>query len=238
MTDTNAFFRFIWRANALMIFFAALALGLGLLVTVVGNFILWPNDRGMPAPPPAEGAGTTPDTKPATIAVGPITRAEGAIYQFSLLRRSAERNAGVSLSDIKGYREATTVNVIFFDAASGALRRLFPNDDGVVVEQVEAIEIGSRSNVRARLFGYVRADTDRDGRLTRSDERRYLVTKPDGSGAVTVAENVESLDLMPIASGARTLSFFARKGDQVRYGEIDLESFATGAGREVEIRKP
>lgn len=242
MTDSHPFFRFVWRANALLI--------LGLAV-VVGSFVGYQMarevlrsravyrapDRGLETPlPTAERPPSAPPQE--VLHVGQFSRADGPIFHAPLYA-GRPGDAYKYISSVKGGGSERIRNIMIFDSRTGAVTRLFPDDKGRILDEdviSRAPDERSRSRSLARVFVYVAADTNGDGRLDTGDRQRIYVTKPDGSAPLLLAEDVDRYGPVSASdNSSMTHAFFLRRGGELTYGEFDLEAFRPGRSTPVTV---
>lgn len=241
MTDSNPFFRFVWRVNALVILATALVAALALASFVAFNIGSVLRELGIPdefepAPRSADPRSPAPALPP-QIRIGSF-QAAGPVY-YAPLYRGLDRGGMTFGSSSGSNYDASALNLVFFNPATNEVRRLLPDEKGLITQQIalrDGAELSGR--IRALLLTYVAADTDGDGRVSESDRKRILLARPDGSATVTLADGVDALDTTWRADGASTLRFFTRIGDEVRYGEVDLDSFAVAPEKTVSLPKP
>lgn len=242
MTDSNPFFRFVWRVNALLIFGLALVVGL-FVAYQLGRDLLRSRvayrapDRGLETPLPApEGA---PDTAPREVLhVGMFTQADGAIYVAPVFV-GAPGDGYKNVSSVKGASERVR-NIVLFDSTTGAVSRLFPDDKGRVLDEdviVRSRHDWPRSRTMARIYVHVATDTNGDGRLDWRDRQRIVITQPDGSRPTVLVDDVDRYGLATTPDGQETkLSYFVRRDGELLFGEFDLETFE--AGRTTPVKVP
>lgn len=234
MTDSHPFFRFVWRINALLI--------LGVAV-VVGAFVAYETARqalrsrsvyrapagGLETPlPTAERPPTAPPQE--VLHVGQFTRADGPIFHAPLYA-GRPGDAYKSISSMKGGGERIR-NIMIFDSRTGAVTQLFPDDKGRILDE-EVVSRrrgeGLQNGTLARVYAYATEDTNGDGRLDSGDRHRIVVTKPDGSNPVVIAENVDRYGAASAdRAGDTILAYFLRRGPELTYGEFDLDAFKPG----------
>ncbi|TDR89642.1 hypothetical protein [Enterovirga rhinocerotis] len=241
MTDSNVFFRLVWRVNALLILGVALA-----VCALVGSQLArdlsrgWTASRGPDrgiATPATVPAGRAAEAPPEVLHVGRFARADGPILYAPLYLGRPGDIAKYASGPKQG---AQTRNIVFFDSRDGALRRLLPDDAGRILDQttIARREPGEDSRPVARLYVHVPADSSGDGVLDHRDLQRILVTRPDGSGQVVLAEGVDHFVTVEAGSGAgRTLSYFVRRGGELHYGAFDLATFEPGRSTPVPLPK-
>lgn len=230
MTDSNSFFRFVWRLNALVLLCGGLLL-LGVMGAFWGGPLFWgKNERDLPAIPEQQAADQK--LKPQ---LDTFRRADGPVFHASLYGWSQDSESGGNrrkFSSLYGYRDQPPIlNVVFFNSTDGSVKRLFPNDNGLVVEQrdIDSIDEGGRQKVVGRAYTYVSEDTNGDTRLSEADRRRIIVTRPDGSNAVTIVEGIDSLESTYNVSAANpVLAWFSKVGNDLTFGEFDMTSFQVG----------
>lgn len=233
MTDSHPFFRVVWRANALLI--------LGVLA-LVGSWAaynmardVWRSRAFRPARnvevpvPSTEGAAAAREP----LRIGTFARIDARTFTAPLYEGPPDSYyKSASLTKIR--------NVLFLDAETGAVRRLFPDDTGRVVLQDDiSRRSGERgeSRVVARVVIHVPADSNGDGVLDRRDQQRLVAIRPDGTGMVTLAEGIESYRAETVnESELAVLAYFIRRDDELHYAEFDLTSFKPG--RTFAVRVP
>ena len=231
MTDSHPFFRFVWRANALLI------LGLVLVVCAfVASQFAREALRGRAVHRAQAGGLETPVAAPAgepsrpqeVLHVGLFSRADHRTFRAPLVAGPpGERYAYKSIASAKGSERVR--NILFFDAENGEVRRLFPDDSGRVIDE-ETIarrkKDWEQTRTLARIFVHVPADTNGDGRIDARDLQRIVATRPDGTGLVVLADGVDSFGTESAAEMEKTtLSYFVRRGGELDYAEFDLDAF-------------
>lgn len=231
MTDSNMFFRIVWRLNGLV--FLCLGLLLLVLAAVTWGGSLFQNSAGRDLP--AVAVAEQPADQKLKPQLDNFRRAEGAVFHASLFgwSQDGEESEGKSkYSSVYGYRTRPPVlNVVFFNATDGSTKRLFPDDGGLVVAQQEIARVdeNGKQQVVGRAFTYVGKDTNGDRRLSETDRQDIVVTKPDGSNPVTIVEGVDNFDTSyRMAATSPILSWFSKIGDELTYGEFDTATFQPG----------
>lgn len=231
MTDSNAFFRLIWRLNALVILAFA---GLGLFLLGVS---FWPymkgNDRGRPVASetqaPVEDAMIIPT-------LGRFERVGPPLYMASLAAWKGEGRA----SKLYGYTKgAPIINLVYLDSSSGKTRRLFADDNGLVATwtgvalQEGEFNASRRADLTSRsaatIIRYIKADTDGDKRLTEQDRGDLMIVRRDGFGLKTIAEGIDEGDSYSLGQNdaAGRAIFYSRGGRQFMR-ELDISTLAVG----------
>lgn len=243
MTDSHPFFRLVWRLNALAFLGVALVVGSFASYSIASEFLRSRShrvvDRGLetPLPAPAERGGT-PDVPKPVLRVGQFTRADGAVFQAPLFEVTG-RGGNKYISSVKEGGGTTVRNTLFFDSESGDVRRLFSDDKGRILDEDLVTRSAShwpKSRSLARVYIYVPTDTNGDGRLDTGDRQRIVVTRPDGSQPIVLAEDVERFGVGSAQDGREmTLSYFLRKGEELHYGEFDLTAFKPGRTAPVKV---
>jgi hypothetical protein len=122
MSKAQRFFRYVWRANAILIFVAAAfaAFGIG---TVLFSQLKWSSARrrANEAAPPVRGEGTDP-----RLTLGGFSLVEGtSVFRAKLFLH--QYGEGLSSG---GYSE--TRNIFFLDGSSGVGRWLLSGDTQVI----------------------------------------------------------------------------------------------------------
>lgn len=241
MTDSHPFFRFVWRVNALLFFGVAVVLAAFLTYNLARDLLrsrvaYRAPDRGLETPLP--GPERTPDTPPQEVLrVGQFTRAHGPIFHAPVyVGRAGDGYKYVS--SVKGGGERIR-NIMIFDSRTGAVSRLFPDDKGRILDEDEvnrAPDESSRSRMMARVYVYVAADTNGDGRLDTDDRQRIIITRPDGSAPQVLAEEVDRYGPAgPTGNTDSTLAYFLRRGSELIYGEFDLDAFKPARSTPVNV---
>ena len=230
--DNNIVFRFVWRINALL--FLAIA---GFATYFLGTEAFRsfaPRDRGLDID--AVQAGEAPSAPTIVTRTGDIRHAGGDVYRADVLREmepGSRSQKGFSRYDA----QSAKVNILLFNAATGDVQPLFPDNSGFIVSEFPSPDIRNKPPL-ARFYLYVPADSNGDKRLTASDLKQVIATRPDGSGKVLIADGVDEFQLGAVgADTVPTLGYFTRIGDVSRFGSLDLATFVPREGPIVEIPK-
>ncbi|PAT36456.1 hypothetical protein [Vandammella animalimorsus] len=222
----------IWRINAYLILITC-ALASALLL--VGLALLaWEWQRARPTP----------------VANLVATDVSGHVQRERLSYRLRHTQGDVVVLDVvadqqieqaMGSKIASGVmrNQLFVNVADGSSARLLPDDRGLVVQVWAVRGDGAVSRtygpetderplpvVRARLYEVVSQDSNGDGRLSASDQRRLLLARADGSAPVTLAEGMARMDGAALdAAGELRLTAVPAGGGMQLY-RFDLSRWA------------
>lgn len=241
MTDSNAFFRFIWRINALTIL-ALTVIGILAIVTLSGIF---GGERNVVAVQPTSGEAAATREPVHAVKVGDFKPSAPLIYEAPLNRTGTDLDRPVLSSGFKNSGVETALNVVFFNAQTGETKRIFPHDNGLVLRR-HALRVREQELPLAHLYVYVSADSTGDKLLTDADAKRVVMVRPDGGSMITLAEGVDEFDAadgsgrygdIAVTADAPTLRGFARRGNEIRYLEVDLNSFRVTQGPVVALPK-
>ncbi|MFC3692809.1 hypothetical protein [Chenggangzhangella methanolivorans] len=242
MTDSNAFFRFIWRMNALVIFGLALLSLLAVVYWVVE--LVGPRARNVVEISSA-GEKDAPAREPAReLKVGGFQPSGPSVFEAPLLRASSSRKRPALSSGFKGGEDQIALNVVFFNTQTGEIKRVFPTDSGLVLRR-HAVRFSEKDDPVAHLYVYVPADSNGDKLLTDDDAKRVVMVRPDGGSMITLAEGVDEFDRadetnygsMLVKADAPKLRCFVRKYDETRFLEVDLATFTVTSGPVVALPK-
>jgi len=185
---TTKLFRYLWRINSILIFFAAL-----LVVGVLGFVAIEFMDFGRHN---AEQA-VQVDTKPEELVEPPTLGSFHSISGMPLMRAALTFGARYSRSSFSKGGAYSIRNYLFFNSETGEARWLFSTDKQLILDSDELRETiqkeGSKSSkLRAIAFSYQIIDTDTDGdkQLTPADTMTLAYSRPDGSEYTRVLNGV------------------------------------------------
>ena len=243
MTDSNAFFRFIWRINALTIL-AITVIGILTMAAVTGMFgvgernvvsVQTKSDEAAAAPRPVHA-----------VKIGDFQPSAPSVFEAPLNRTGTDLDRPVLSSGFKGGGAETALNVVFFNSQTGETRRIFPHDNGLVLRR-HALRVRDQEFPLAHLYVYVAADSTGDQLLTDADAKRVVLVRPDGGSMIALADGVDEFDRAEAGAGrygdvdvkadAPKLRGFVRQGEEIRYLEVDLNSFEVTRGPAVALPK-
>lgn len=243
MTDSNAFFRFIWRINALTIL-AITVFGILTMATLTGMF--GAGERNVVAVQPSADETAAKREPVHAVKIGDFQPSAPSVYEGPLNRTGADLDRPALSSGFKGGGGETALNVVFFNSQTGETRRIFPHDNGLVLRR-HALRVRDQQFPLAHLYVYVSADSTGDKLLTDADAKRVVLVRPDGGNMITLAEGVDEFDRAEVGAGrygdmdlkadAPTLRGFVRKGAEIRYLEVDLKNFEVTRGAAVALPK-
>lgn len=215
---TSAFFRWVWRFNALAIAGVAVIgglLGLAALYFVIADLTAERRVGGLVNIDPAYEESTVEQIR----GFAPLGR-EGLLWAaierstVSPLRTSSKRAAGVA-------------DYIIYDPTQGASRRLLGVDDALILEARLLYALDDEAKRRpalALLARYVDHDSNDDQRLNHLDVEKLALARADGTRLVTFAEADESLGVNAISMTEAVAMI--RTGETVEALHVDLRSLS------------
>lgn len=199
MAKAHKVFKYIWRANAVLILLAAAAL-VAVAVALVWSEVAGSaaRSRALDAAPPLRA-----DHSGARLYLGPVELVEGAgVLRGELL---AQRSGGGLSSG--SYSE--TRNMLFVDDESQAARWLLPDDDHVITQHRDIATPAAR-DAPARVVATVAVVKPAQGELDAA-EGTLLLLDPSGRRLQTIADGVRELHTAHLAANGRITLLFERR---------------------------
>jgi hypothetical protein len=218
--EENRFFKWLGRANAIILFFA----GIAILVALVGYNIL-PAWRGSAEPNPSAAAG--PSQRELHYMVGELPLA----ISSSDLTLFDNTNEGMMVLTSRSFGE-TNVNILIVNLETMKSRWMFPGNRRSI-GSVHVINSTFPKTASNRVVGLVipvaSSDTDKDGEITNGDEETLYLYRP-GSGSDPVplltakSANVQQL------SSERMMVLYNAGRDDDRMALYSIPEFKRLAG--------
>jgi hypothetical protein len=207
MTDSNRFFRFLWRANALVIFCVALLAG---LLGLYGLFyILKDNIRNREV---TDVLIVNPEqqVEEETILGYPRPVAGTAFVRIPLYREQKTNISYYSKSS-----NANTVNEIFVDGTTGESVWLFKGTQRLILGTIDVLSKlkAEAPLVTAVVYTIADEDTDANGRLTSSDHVNVGFSNPQGTKYTSLLDGVEKLFATEQIADDRLMVVYAKNGE-------------------------
>ncbi len=222
MLDSNPFFRFVWRVNALALFAAAVItvlVGGWAAVQIAGDVLRMRHveDQALVQPETPSGERLTWSS---------MTILPGA--RFARMDLRSEQDVGTVLGS--GYKTAgSTRNLALIDLEGGAPRQLFDKNDGLVLDTMQ-FPAQDRADAPKEVTGFlvtaVTADSDKDGRLTDRDDKALLAWPVAASKPVTLLNGVRSISTVSGPPGQ--LIAIVEQADGLKRIEIDAAALTIG----------
>src|SRR5262244_3930336 len=131
MSRTSRFFRYLWRANALLIFAATAGIGL-LLLSIVASELRWDRSRQQADEVAPVVADPTSDESFHLGSLDPVEGTDVLRGELYTLRKGG----GVKLGS-SDYRGAETRNLLYLDTRSRTSRWLLPDNRRVVTRRLD-----------------------------------------------------------------------------------------------------
>ena len=185
------FFRYLWRINGVLIFFAAL-----LMVGVLGYIAITFLDFG------GHEAEQVVHVEPgaATKVEAPTLQSFYSVSGSTIMRAALTFGSRYSSSSFSKGGSYSTRNYLFFDSETLKAHWLFPDSRQLILECDELREIvqedeSKRPTSRAIAFFYhtIDSDTNGDKQLTRDDKINIAYSRPDGSSYTTVIKGIDRI---------------------------------------------
>lgn len=191
---TRRFFRRVWQFNALAI------AGVSVFGLLLGAYALFETTRHVFRDRTVQTLARVPATGEDRDGAGTVPAEAISFGRFSKLRGHdifwAPINSKQSYRLQTYSKHAYSIrNYAFYNATTGENRRLLKSNRAVIASALPlAKDAPDRSSpITAILYEVIRNDTDSDGALTSRDKRDLVFSKPDGGGAVTAVEGIETL---------------------------------------------
>jgi hypothetical protein len=219
MDDSNRFFKFVWRFNALIVAAA------GLLAILLALYALYEITKSVTQDRDINNVVTIDPAVPVEedIYLGYPQIQNGAGHVRVALYRDQRRSMGLYSKSSGG----NMVNVLFVDAATGAQSWLFKGTQRQIFSDLETFSSLRSSDrvVAAIVYTLAEADSNGDGRISNEDQKSIAVSLPDGSGYRVVLADVERLFSVEQISDNRVLVLYA-KGAESRSAIFNVPDFS------------
>jgi hypothetical protein len=183
---TTRLFRNIWRANAVIIFGAGV--GALIVVAIAGYLMLKEVTRER-----AVDAVVNTDTEQRveqSFALGGAIQIAG--HPWLLVSLESDQHYG----EVYFSKSTNAARNYAFISRSVETRWLYPHSRFLIVDaaQLPRGEYDAEPNITALVsFQVVQQDTDGNKRLTAEDSSSLVFTRPDGTGATPVLENISGM---------------------------------------------
>ena len=215
MLDENRFFRFVWRADAIIIFVAG---ALSVLTVIISLAVLVISSLGS-RQAVEDRVVLDPVASPTQIQeLGYLDEIEGTPHAMLPLYIGEEREYGFS----SGSKSRDVANYLFINGINGNKRWLFDHNR-YLVDNSNMVDDGDypKRTVKAIVFTVIKADSDGDSHLGRKDKATLVVTAPDGSDHTEVLNDVDSVLGIHAMSKGRVIILY-RKQAQAFSAELRL----------------
>ena len=218
MTDDNGFFRWLGRINAMLFFLAAA----GVIVFVGANALIWgPMSHDAPTGAEAKNGGDTYSfggtigMSSVTTGAASITRLDGTDEGVMVLQRGGSNPYGL---ESRSRFETSDVNFLLVDLKTMKNRWLFEGvkrDIGEVLEVRSSVPVPQNSPdpVTALLMSVAAADTDGDGKITRTDGNALYVYRVGSAKAVKLFDAKSISGMEQIDSERIVITYYDGKTD-------------------------
>jgi hypothetical protein len=219
MTDSNRFFEFVWRANALVILGVALLAGLLGVIALVAIVIDETSERSVsdllivnPERPVQED-----------VVLGyPLNIAGTTFVRISLFREQR--------TDLRYYSKSSsgnTVNDLFVNSTTGESSWLFKGTDRLILGSSDIMQkLRSDSPVAtAIIYTLADKDTDANGRITTSDHVSVGYSNPQGTMYTPLLNDIEKLFALQQVTDDRLMLLYSKNGES-RIATYSLPTFA------------
>jgi hypothetical protein len=176
-------FRFLWRANAVLIFTAGVVALICLAVALI-HMLRWPfRDREVRAVVNTDQKQQVDES----LSLGSPQNISGNPWVLLPLESDQTYDHG-SFS-----KSAQAVRNYAFVSPTEATRWLYPHNRFLVLHATLLPDADYNDEQPTALISFevVEKDTDGDARLTRADSARLVFTRPDGSGLTGVLDDVQ-----------------------------------------------
>ncbi|MEK7991942.1 MAG: hypothetical protein VSS52_013105 [Thiotrichaceae bacterium] len=220
MIDSNPFFKFIWRINALIILFAGI-LVIGVLIYLSNH--IFSEIFGIRNVSNVVNIESEQDGIKQKWLLGYMSKVAGTPY--FMLPLELEQFYQQSY-----YEKGTTSihNYLFINAISNNEQRwLMDNDQSLITKYhfLSEPNIDDKTNTIAILYQIVKQDSDGDKRLDVDDGLTISLSKPDGSAYHEILQNVERLFWQQVID-KNILLLTYRMGEDVFSMQVNLNDFS------------
>jgi hypothetical protein len=220
MMDSNPFFRFVWRLNALVLFGAAS------IAVVLGAYGLYQIVKQETQTSFVEDQARL-DPEPVTqekLTFGRLEPVPGRDLARVDVRAEQPAYGGLASSEkIIG----STRNVLLLDLETGKTRKLFDTDKNIVMSEtrfpIDARGGPTDAPTTGYIFTVVSADSNKDNRLSASDTKSLLGWPINAEKPVVVVNGIDEV-LMTQMRGS-VMSMVVRTGKLVTRLDIDPVTF-------------
>ena len=206
------FFVVIGRINSVLLLLFLLGGGVTLAVMMVISAL------GRERPARALVAEKTPGTTaPVMLNLGQAERIVGSDTTMIALRSEG------TYSKVASGQPSETRNILFLPGSEKNASWLFKNHRHLILatEQVRKKKSSDEHPALALYVQYVTTDTNGDGRLSDEDNAVIGLTKPDGSGFVSVVQDVSGVISYDMENDDQ-LSLVYQRGATIRHARFSL----------------
>jgi hypothetical protein len=221
MNRSRRFFRYLWRANAVLIFVAAGVVTLGAGALLVGSLQgLMPGTR---------------DESPGLLVAGPQADPGLFLTQATLLPGTRVMRASLMVdrapSGFSSGGYSDTRNLLFVEDGDTTGRWLLPDNRQVIADttDIAADEHDVRLKRIVAIAAVVRPSVDPRG----AANGRLLLCDPAGRRVVEVAQGVRRLHVASVASGEVSLLY--ERGRRLIMARFDGASLAKRGEQQVDV---
>lgn len=224
MTETNPFFRWVFRLAGL----ALLALLL-FLAYVAGSEVWHQLRRGAAPKIKIEQTDADGRTRELNLRFGSLHAIPGT--DAHLLELESDADDGKDFSSGSGGSE--TRNLIFFDAGYGQARWLFANNDSVIGDWSLLRYPDEETPVRAIFLLVHASDSDSDGRIGAADAGTPALLHADGRGYTRLSAPVERVLDSEVDPVADQLGLLIQNQGKIHYRRYRLQDFKLVSDRQL-----
>lgn len=225
---TRKFFRFVWRANALIIAAAGLAALLwmvGLSLFLLADWIGPPSiHQALPVAEDRTGAPSPEEDAPKEYTAAFMKHGDTDLLRASVYRDALIVRGG--LSDSRGYKSSNSeIDWIFYDPAArdpeASTWRLLQDDPVLLIDARLLEEPKERAPRSLAVFvRYVTEDGNEDGLLTASDPTRYALADAHGQAFNRLALEGEYVSLTVTSADEAILVL--KQDQELLFAHLDL----------------
>lgn len=225
-TDGNGFFKWLYRALAIVALCVLLAIGYA-VVTLAYQQSRWKQRSAVTVVPPGDAA----REQKVQLRFSGLESIAGTTT--SLLQvETASTGSKAGLSSGGGY-DGSLRNLIFLDGGKTAARWLFPGNAQLLsrLQKLCLCETDRQAPVLA-LYVEVRAsDTNGDGTIDEDDDVVPAMMRPDGRGYTTLSTPVDRIIDSSLSATGDSLEVLVQDGSRLSFRRYAIPGFAEVANQ-------
>ena len=220
MRNSQRFFRYLWRINAVLILLAAGAITFGVVTLLVGEF----GARVARNREAAAGIAVVAADSNAHLSLGSVAVVAGS----DVMRADLSLNRGGAGFSSGGYTE--TRNILFIEPGQKAAHWLLPDNDHIISDSSDIAEHSDQKTKRVVATVVLVKST------TPSPETavgKLLLFDPRGEKIVEVANNVRTMHLASLSSSDLTILY--ERDRRLVLASFDPKSLAKHSEQEIDV---